>query len=297
MLFSPIFGGDKRPHHEKPVENCAARSNEPIHAGTPHNLFPAAPEDAPTWDYIILGAGTAGACLANRLSSDSGKQVLVLEKGDFVLDSISNTAFLSTCRFMATASVRSGTHIKSKAQSGLNNRTARFSIANQVGGGSAVNCCLYTRPSYGESRFGAQFEQSLTIIAAELADWNVPGWGGKELKPYYDMSEKHHQLPGEDRVDGHGYDGPWHTRVKVPTWGFAQQFLNAADRLGLTKLSDLHHVPPKTGKEKIEGPQAVGAFVPQLVQMKDGSRHHTGRAYLGNTVLESRFNLHVSNDG
>lgn len=152
-------------------------------------------------------------------------------------------------------------------------------------------------PMVSRDSVSAERKPDISWPSAELADWNVPGWGGKELKPYYDMSEKHHPLPGQDRVDGHGYGGPWHTRVKVPTYSFAEKFLNAADRLGLPKLFDPHRVPSTDGNDKLEGPQAVGTFIPQLVQMEDGSRHHTGRAYLPNTVLESRPNLHVSPDG
>ena len=96
---------------------------------------------------MVCGAGTAGCVLANRLSSDRSKKVLVLERGTFIADTIGKIPFLSSLRLVLGFY---GTKINTEPQAELRDRCPEVWVGKMVGGGSAVNCTIYTRGSFGE---------------------------------------------------------------------------------------------------------------------------------------------------
>ncbi len=161
MLFS-TFLPPKAVHRDRRIDECLGVEHFPsLKPGLAHQEFPSPSpltseddEEDDVYDYIICGAGTAGCVLANRLSAPASDgrrpKVLVLERGTFISDPIARIPFLSSLRlhlnFYATG-------IKTAPQKQLLDKRHDVWVGKLVGGGSAVNCCIYTRGSYGAFAF------------------------------------------------------------------------------------------------------------------------------------------------
>ncbi|KAJ6471954.1 hypothetical protein C8R45DRAFT_1217918 [Mycena sanguinolenta] len=159
-----------------------------------------APEQISTssYDFVVVGAGTAGAVVASRLSENPSTTVLLIEAGG--LDNDTDSAVLST-PFLAGQAI--GTtfdwNYTTTSQDGLNARTMPFPRGFVMGGSSSINNLVYSRgPSEDWDR-----------IAATADD---PGWSWDNIQPFVLRNERH--VPawnnrsdlGEynPRVHGHG---------------------------------------------------------------------------------------------
>ncbi|KAJ3502154.1 hypothetical protein NLJ89_g9017 [Agrocybe chaxingu] len=124
---------------------------------------------AAAYDYIVVGGGHSGLVIANRLSEDSGRSVLVVEYGYFdnnpaQVEPASATQYLARNLF----------NLSSVAQPGIGNRQGQVYAASVVGGGSTVNGMLFDRGS-----------------AEDYDIWERlgnPGWGWAGLLPYFKKS-------------------------------------------------------------------------------------------------------------
>lgn len=125
-------------------------------------------------------------------------------------------------------------------------------------------------------------------LQAEFDGWGVAGWTGRDLEPYLNRSERFNPLNGDERAEGHGYDGPWHTRATRPMFGYSKYFLDGMHTLGVPQTKDPHAI---SGISK--GPVATGAWNLQVSQKSDGTRSHTGSAYLSDEILQKRPNLQL----
>ncbi|CBX96382.1 similar to choline dehydrogenase [Plenodomus lingam JN3] len=159
-----------------------------------------------TYDYIIVGGGTTGLVVANRLSEDSKKSVLVIENGDLnngTLSSIpGNSGALNTAAMY---------DIQSAPVPLLGNQTFLVTVSNVVGGGSYVN--------------GMQWDRGADADYDAWAKLGNKGWDWKGLRPYFEKSNSF-DPPSKNTTEEFGisYDskayGNGPLKVSIPDYQF-----------------------------------------------------------------------------
>eukprot|EP01060_Flectonema_neradi_P005920 TRINITY_DN13977_c0_g1_i2.p1 TRINITY_DN13977_c0_g1~~TRINITY_DN13977_c0_g1_i2.p1 ORF type:complete len:555 (+),score=85.96 TRINITY_DN13977_c0_g1_i2:49-1713(+) len=160
--------------------------------------------------YLIVGGGTAGCVLANRLSA-GGKSVVMLEAGgedDWIWLKIP-VGYL-----YAMMNPRSDWCFRTVEQEGLNNRTIAYPRGKVLGGCSSINGAIYMR--------GQQ---------ADYEEWEktAPGWSWNDVLPYYKKSMSYYL--GEDEL--HGTGGEWRVEHPRVHWGVLDSFQEAAIKHGI----------------------------------------------------------------
>jgi len=212
------------------------------------------------YDYIIIGAGTAGCVLADRLSAGGRDRILVLEAGG------SDERFwiktpIGYGRTFADASVN--WKYQSQPSPGLNGRTMYWPRGRVVGGSSSINALVYCR--------GAP---------QDFDDWremgNV-GWGWEDVKPYFEMSER--------RIDSKG------TAHGAGTLDVADvtPYLHPMRRNWLHAAHELHL--PTTDDFNGEHPLGLGCY---QVTIRNGVRRSAADAFLRPALRRGRVNLETN---
>jgi len=210
-----------------------------------------------TWDYIIVGGGSAGCVLANRLSVDPGVRVLLLEAGG----SDRHPLFHMPAGFAKmTKGIGSwGWHTVPQKQ--LKGRVLRFTQAKVIGGGSSINAQLYTRG-----------------VPADYDEWvseeGAAGWSYREVLPYFKRAENNQRFANEF----HAYGGPLGVSNPISPLPICEAFFQAGQELGIPFNPDFNGV-------RQEG---LGYY--QLTQL-DARRSSTATGYLN--PARSRPNLRV----
>ncbi len=171
------------------------------------------------FDYIIVGAGSAGCLLANRLSADSGRRVLVLEAGGR-----DNWIWfhIPVGYLFAIGNPRSDWCFKTEPEAGLNGRSLNYPRGKAVGGSSAINAMIYMRGQ-----------------AADYDHWRqlgLTGWGWDDVLPFFKQHENH--FLGES--DLHGTRGE--LRIEAPRvhWDLLEAFRAAAGEAGVKSVVDFN---------------------------------------------------------
>ena len=210
-----------------------------------------------SFDYVIVGAGSAGCVLANRLSVDPTISVALLEAGgrDSYLWIHVPVGYLYTQNNPETDWC-----LKTEAEPGLNGRVLNYPRGRVLGGCSAINGMIYMR---GQARDYDRWRQL-----------GNAGWAWEDVLPYFKRSQ--HQTRGAD--EHHGSGGEWIVDEMRLSWEILDAFRDAAAEVGIPKTTDFN-------RGDNEG---CGYF---QVNQRRGVRLSTAQAFL--KPVKGRANLKV----
>ena len=209
------------------------------------------------FDYIVVGAGTAGCIVANRLSADPRNRVLLLEAGG-----TDNWIWfhIPVGYLFAIGNPRSDWMFKTEPEAGLNGRALAYPRGKVIGGSSAINAMITMRGQ-----------------AADYDHWRqlgLGGWGWDDVLPVFRSLEDH--FMGES--DHHGAGGGWRVEAPRLSWKVLDAVAEAATQMGV----------PRTGDFNTGDNEGVGYF---HVNQSRGRRWSSARGFL--TPVRGRPNLRV----
>ncbi len=211
-----------------------------------------------TFDYVIVGAGSAGAVLAARLSEDPQVSVLLLEAGgEADADEV-----MIPAAFPSLFKTRWDWNYSTTEQKQLNNRRAYWPRMKALGGCSSMNAMIYIRGNRAD--YDAWRDQ-----------YGAAGWGYDDCLPYFVKAEGNARLGGPF----HGQDGPLHVEDRRYTHELSHAFVDSAASAGHKPTDDFN------------GSTQEGAGLYQ-VTCKGGRRWSTNEAYL--KPARARTNLTVT---
>ena len=210
-----------------------------------------------TYDYVIVGAGSAGCVLANRLSADPGVRVALLEAGgkDSYFWIRIPIGYLYTMN-----NPRTDWCLKTEAEPGLGGRALPYPRGLGLGGCSSINGMIYMR---GQARDYDQWRQL-----------GNAGWSWEDVLPYFKRSEDH--VDGGDEM--HGAGGEWRVEHPRISWELLDAFREAAAEVGIAKIDDFNR-----------GDNEGSSYF--QVNQRTGMRWNTARAFL--RPARGRANLDV----
>ena len=177
------------------------------------------PADFGDYDYVIIGAGTAGCLLANRLSADPRNRVLKLEGGgkDVWIWFHTPVGYL-----FAIGNLRADWMFETEAEAGLGGRKLAYPRGKVIGGSSSINAMIYMRGQ-----------------AADYDGWRqfgLPGWGWDDVLPWF----LHHEDHADGAAEHHRGGGEWRVEHPRIRWPILDAIREAAAAIGIAPIADFN---------------------------------------------------------
>ena len=209
------------------------------------------------YDYIVVGAGSAGCVVANRLSTDKRKRVLVLEAGGK-----DNWIWfhIPVGYLFAIGNPRSDWMFETETEAGLNGRSLKYPRGKVIGGSSAINAMISMRGQ-----------------ASDYDHWRqlgLTGWGWDDVRPVFKRLDDH--FLGE--TEHHGVGGEWRVERPGVKWDILDNVAKAAVEMGIPATTDFN-----TGDNT-----GVGYF---HVNQKRGFRWSSARGFLKPVLHRANLRL------
>ncbi len=168
-----------------------------------------------TFDHVVVGAGSAGCVLANRLTENPSVRVLLLEAGG----ADDADEFHIPVAFPTLFKTRFDWNYETVEQKHLGGRPAYWPRAKVLGGCSSMNAMIYIRGN-----------------RADYDGWGIPGWSYDEVLPFFVRAERNSRLSGPL----HGTDGPLHVEDRRYTHELSHAWVDAAVSWGLKPTDDFN---------------------------------------------------------
>ncbi|MFT5644932.1 MAG: choline dehydrogenase, partial [Janthinobacterium sp.] len=218
---------------------------------------------AEQFDYVIVGAGTAGCLLANRLSADPKVRVLLIEAGrkdDY------HWIHIPVGYLYCIGNPRTDWLYNTQPEAGLNGRALRYPRGKTLGGSSSINGMIYMR---GQSR---DYDSWADATGDDAWTWDncLPDF--KRHESHYKLDAQAHagasgNAPTADFASLHGSKGEWRVEKQRLKWEILDAFAHAAQQAGIPATDDFN-------RGDNEG---VAYFE---VNQKSGWRWNTAKAFL-----------------
>lgn len=219
------------------------------------------------FDYIIVGAGTAGCLLANRLSADPANRVLLIEAGG--RDNY-HWIHIPVGYLYCIDNPRTDWCFRTEADPGLNGRSLIYPRGKTLGGCSSINGMLYIR---GQARDYDSWAEATGDDA----------WRWENCLPDFMKHEDHHRLDAGGDADAahrdyHGHGGEWRVEKQRLNWQVLDDFATAAVEAGIPRTRDFNR-GDNEGVDYFE------------VNQRSGWRWNTSKAFLRGAKARDNLTL------